>query len=31
MDADLDAAGLTAQGQGKRCLTDGRLDWLRRP
>jgi GDPmannose 4,6-dehydratase len=31
MDADLEAAGLPAPGQGKRCLTDGRLAWLRKP
>jgi GDPmannose 4,6-dehydratase len=31
MDADLKAAGLHVPGQGKRCLTDGRLAWLRRP
>jgi hypothetical protein len=28
VDADLEAAGLPAPGQGKRCLTDGRLTWL---
>jgi len=31
MDADLEAAGLSAPGQGTRCLTDGRLAWLQRP
>ncbi len=31
MDANLEAAGLPAPGQGKRRLTDGRLAWLRRP
>ena len=31
MDADLEAAGLSAPGQGTRCLTDGRLAWLRKP
>ncbi|PTL36712.1 GDP-mannose 4,6-dehydratase [Candidatus Methylomirabilis limnetica] len=31
MDADLEAAGLPAPGEGKRCLTDGRLAWLRKP
>jgi len=31
MDADLEAAGQPAPGQGTRCLTDGRLAWLRRP
>jgi len=31
MDADLEAARLPAPGQGARCLTDGRLAWLRRP
>ena len=31
MDADLNAAGLPAPGQGTRCLTDGRLAWLRKP
>ena len=31
MDADLETAGLSAPGQGRRCLTEGRLAWLRRP
>ena len=31
VDADLEAAGLPAPGQGRRCLTDGRLAWLRKP
>ena len=31
MDADLEAAGLPAPGQGTHCLTDGRLPWLRKP
>ncbi len=31
LDADLDAAGLPAPGQGTHCLTDGRLPWLRKP
>ena len=31
MDADLEAAGLPAPGEGKRCIADGRLGWLRRP
>ena len=31
MDADLEATGLPAPGQGTRRLTDGRLAWLRRP
>jgi len=31
MDVDLEAAGLTAPGEGKGCLADGRLRWLRRP
>ncbi|GEM_PF-3594114 len=31
MDADLEAAGLSAPGQGTQCLTDGRLAWLRKP
>ena len=30
MDADIEAAGLPAPGQGTRCLTDGRLAWLQR-
>jgi len=31
MDADIETAGLPAPGQGTRCLTDGRLAWLRMP
>jgi GDPmannose 4,6-dehydratase len=31
MDADLEAAGLAAPGEGKGCLADGRFGWLRRP
>jgi GDPmannose 4,6-dehydratase len=31
MDADLEAAGLPTPGEGKRCLADRRLGWLRRP
>lgn len=31
LDADLEAAGLPAPGHGKQRLTDGRLEWLRRP
>lgn len=31
LDADLEAVGLPAPGQGTRRLTDGRLAWLRRP
>jgi GDPmannose 4,6-dehydratase len=31
MDADLEAAGLAAPGEGKRCLAHRRLGWLRRP
>ncbi|MFQ5850584.1 MAG: GDP-mannose 4,6-dehydratase [Candidatus Binatia bacterium] len=31
MDADLEAAGLPEPGEGKRCLADGRLAWLRGP
>lgn len=31
MDADLEAAGLPAPGEGRRYLADGRLSWLRRP
>lgn len=30
MDADIEAAGLPAPGQGTRCLTDSRLAWLRK-
>ncbi len=31
VDADLEATGLASPGEGKRCLTDGRLPWLQRP
>ncbi len=31
VDADMEAAGLPAPGQGNRCLTDGRPAWLQRP
>jgi GDPmannose 4,6-dehydratase len=31
VDADLEAAGLSAPGKGQDCLSDGRLAWLRRP
>jgi GDPmannose 4,6-dehydratase len=31
VDVDLEAAGLPAPGEGKRCLVDGQLAWLRRP
>lgn len=31
VDADLEAAGLAAPGEGARYLRDGRLGWLRRP
>jgi GDPmannose 4,6-dehydratase len=31
MDADLEAEGLPAPGEGKRCLVNRRLKWLRRP
>ncbi|MGH7410835.1 MAG: GDP-mannose 4,6-dehydratase, partial [Candidatus Methylomirabilis sp.] len=31
VDADLEAAGLTAPGEGKRCLADGMFAWLGRP
>jgi hypothetical protein len=30
MDADLEAAGLRAPGEGKCCVDDGRFTWLRR-
>jgi len=30
-DADLEAVGLPAPGEGKRCLADGQFAWLRRP
>jgi len=30
MDADLEAAGVAAPGEGRRCL-NGRLAWLQRP
>jgi GDPmannose 4,6-dehydratase len=31
MDADLEALGLTAPGEGKRFLADGRVPWLLKP
>lgn len=31
MDADLEAAGLPSPGEGKRWLTNGAFQWLRRP
>jgi GDPmannose 4,6-dehydratase len=31
VDADMEASGLAARGEGLRCLTDLRLTWLRRP
>jgi len=31
VDADLEVAGLPPPGEGRRCLADGRLPWLRRP
>lgn len=31
MDADLEAAGLEAPGDGARCLADSRLSWLQKP
>lgn len=31
IDIDLEAAGLTAPGEGKRILREGQLSWLRRP
>jgi GDPmannose 4,6-dehydratase len=31
LDADLEAAGVPAPGDGKRCLADGRLAWIKRP
>ncbi len=31
VDADLEAAGLPAPGEGKRCLAGGHLAWLRSP
>ncbi len=31
MDAELEAAGLPAPGEGKRSFADGRLGWLRKP
>ena len=31
VDADLEAVGLPAAGEGKRCLADGRQAWCRRP
>jgi GDPmannose 4,6-dehydratase len=31
IDADLEAAEVPAPGEGRRCVPDGRLPWLRRP
>ncbi len=31
VDADLEAAGRPAPGEGKRCLAGGHLAWLRSP
>ena len=31
VDTDLEVAALPPPGEGMRCLTDGRLPWLRRP
>lgn len=31
MDADLEAVGLPAPGEGKRAIAGGRFEWLRKP